>query len=773
MIKVQRLAWFKELNKDSIPLVGGKGANLGEMYNISLPIPPGFVITSLAYKEFIEINNIKDKIYSILKDLDVNDNTKLQKASKEIQTLILKTPMLEDLESEILESYDALDIPENKKTNNIINSQDYAFVAVRSSATAEDMPTASFAGQMASYLNIQGPKRLLAAIKACWASLFTARAIFYRIKNNFPHEKVLIAVIIQKMVDSEVAGIMFSVNPVNENPKEILIEASYGLGESVVSGSITPDEFVIDKDTLEQKTKKVAKKEWGLFRSKETHDSVKVPIALEKQEIPSLSNFETKKLADFATKIEQHYNKPQDMEFALEKGKIYITQSRPITTLGKKKEIKKKREETQIETPKGDIELKDANLIVSGIPASPGIGKGKVVLVHSLEELGKVKQGDVLVARQTNPDYVAAMERAAAIVTDTGGSTAHAAIVSREMGIPCIVGTEVATSKLKEGQEITIDGTKGKVYEGYINIEEKKEKIDLTLKTKIKIKVIMDLPNYAERAAATGADGVGLLRGEFINLNKREHPVYMIQSGKKDIFVAHLVENIKTVCKAFKDKPVWYRTLDAPTDEFRHLPGGENEPKEDNPMLGWRSIRRSLDQPELLKAEYEAIKQVHEAGYTKLGIMIPLVTHVKQVSEAKRIFKETTGLEPCKDIDFGIMIETPASVMIIEELCKEGISFASIGSNDLTQFTLACDRNSAKVAKLYDEMHPAVTRLIKRVLRTCHHYGVKTSICGQAGSKPEMAKFLFREKIDSIASNPDAVNTIRKIIHKLEQENSN
>ena len=716
--------------------------------------------------------SVQDKCRKVLqKDLDVNDNTKLQKASKEIQTLIIKTPMLEELEAEVLEAYDALDIPDNKKTENIIQSQDYAFVAVRSSATAEDMPTASFAGQMATYLNIQGPKRLLAAIKACWASLFTARAIFYRIKNNFPHEKVLIAVIIQRMINSEVAGIMFTVNPVNENPKEILIESSYGLGEAVVSGSITPDEYIVDKDSLEQKSKNIAKKDWGLFRSKDTHENTKVPIQLEKQEIPSLSNFETRKLADYATKIEQHYNKPQDIEFALEKGKIYITQSRPITTLGKKKEVKKK--ETKVEAPKGDIELKDANLLVSGIPASPGIAKGKVVIVHSLEELGKVKEGDILVARQTNPDYVAAMGRAAAIVTDTGGSTAHAAIVSREMGIPCVVGTEVATSKLKEGQEITIDGTKGKVYEGYINIEEKKEKIDLTLKTKTKIKVIMDLPDYAERAAATGADGVGLLRGEFINLNKREHPVYMIQSGKKDIFIAHLVENIKTVCKAFKNKPVWYRTLDAPTDEFRNLPGGENEPKEDNPMLGWRSIRRSLDQPEVLKAEFEAIKQVHEAGHKKLGVMIPLVTHVKQVSEAKRIFKETTGLEPCKDIDFGIMIETPASVMIIEELCKEGISFASIGSNDLTQFTLACDRNSAKVAKLYDEMHPAVTRLIKRVLRTCNHYKVKTSICGQAGSKPEMAKFLYREKIDSIASNPDAVNTIRKIIHKLEQENSN
>ena len=573
------------------------------------------------------------------------------------------------------------------------------------------------------------------------------------------------------MVNSHTAGVIFTVNPVTENHDEILIESSYGLGEAVVSGSVTPDEFIVDKESLELKEKKIGKKEFYITRD-ENGNNVNVDIPDDKKESQSLQNFEIKKLAEIATSIEKHYEKPQDIEFAIEKGRIYITQSRPITTLGNKKEAADLKEAQEKETPEvkseEQIEIKDANLLASGISASPGVGRGKVVLVHDINELSKIKKGDVLVARMTSPDYVSAMERASAIVTDAGGNTCHAAIVSREMGIPCVVGTEVGTSKLKEGTLITVDANKGKVYEGDVYIhEEKKVEIQKDLKTKIKIKAIMDLPDYAEKTAKTGADGVGLLRGEFINLNSKEHPIAMIESGREEEFVANLTKNLKKVCEAFKGKPVWYRTLDAPTDEFKNLKGGENEPEEDNPMMGWRSIRRSLDQPELLRAEYKAVKAAHEE-YPELGIMIPLVTDVEQVRKAKEIFKETTGLEPTKDIEFGIMIETPASVYMIRELCEEGISFASIGTNDLTQFTLACDRNSEKVAKLYNPMHPAVLRSITKVLRICKKMKVKTSICGQAGSDPEMAKILFEEGIDSIAANADAVQTIKQLIYDLE-----
>jgi len=618
--------------------------------------------------------------------------------------------------------------------------------------------SASFAGQQATYLNVKGEKRLLASVKACWASLYTSRAIFYRVRNNFPHEKVYLAVVIQRMVNSEKAGVMFSVNPVGSE-EEVLIEATFGLGESVVSGSITPDEYTVNRKSLEILGRKIVKKEWFLTKNVEG-ETVKKDVPEKYQQHSSLSDEEIKELAGLAVKIEEHYKKPQDLEFAIEGKKVFIVQSRPITTLHMKKAVQEERKEKQ-------IEVTEAELLVSGLNASPGVGRGHVKIVRGLDDLGKVKKGDVLVARMTTPDYVPAMERASAIVTDTGGTTAHAAIVGREMGLPVVVGTEFATKKLKENDFITVDATKGKVYRGDVYIEiEKVERVDI--KTDIKIKVIMDLPDYAERAAMTGADGVGLLRGEFINMGEREHPVYLIKTGRGEEFISHLVENLKKVVKAFKGKPVWYRTLDAPTDEFRSLPGGEDEPHEDNPMMGWRSIRRALDQPELLKAEFEAIRRVHEAGFKNLGVMLPLVTDEGQVRKAKKIFKKQTGLIPLKDIEFGIMIETPASVQIIEELCKEGISFVSFGTNDLTQFTLAVDRNSAKVQKLFDEMHPAVLRQIHYVIKVCKKYNVKTSICGQAGSKPEMAAFLYKEGINSISANPDAVNTIRKIIGKLE-----
>jgi len=743
------IAWFKDVSKEKVALVGGKGASLGEMYNAKLPIPNGFNVTAQAFKKFIEETKIDKKIFGILNELDVNNNKKLQQAARLVQKIILETPILKDIEEDILDNYE------------ILNEEGH-FVAVRSSATAEDLPEASFAGQQATYLNVKGDKQLLAAVKACWASLYTARAIYYRVKNNFSHEKVYIAVVVQLMVNSEKAGVIFSVNPVNEDTDEILIESAYGLGESVVSGSITPDEYTVNKNNITITDKKIVKKTWFLTKDA-TGKTSKKDVPKEYQEKSSLNDDEIKQLADLAIKIEKHYNKPQDMEFAIEKDKVFIVQSRPITTL------KKKKKETIIEDKKEDqVELKDATLLVSGIAASPGLSRGKVKIVHGLDELGKVKKGDILVARMTTPDYVPAMERANAIVTDSGGSTCHASIVGREMGIPVVVGTELATKKLKDGQFITVDATKGRVYEGdvYIEVEEEEERVDI--KTDIKVKVIMDLPDYAEKAALTGADGVGLLRGEFINIRNREHPVYMIKSGKGEEFISHLTANLKKVVKAFKGKPVWYRTLDAPTDEFRNLPGGEDEPHEDNPMMGWRSIRRSLDQPELLKAEFEAVKRVHEGGYKNLGIMLPLVTGVDQVKEAKKIFKESTGIEPLKEIDFGIMIETPASVQIIEELCNEGISFVSFGTNDLTQFTLACDRNSSKVQKLFDEMHPAVLRQIHYVIKVCKKHNVKTSICGQAGSKPEMADFLFKEGVDSISANPDAVNSIRKTIAKLE-----
>ncbi|MBL7100664.1 MAG: phosphoenolpyruvate synthase [Nanoarchaeota archaeon] len=768
------IAWFKEISKENIPLVGGKAANLGEMFNAEIPVPPGFVVTAEAYKNFLETTGIADEIYEILKDLNVEDNEALQSASKKIHEIILKSEMPRDITNDIKENYDNLNVNEEvfrqagKQALDIIKAgRELPFVAVRSSATAEDLPTASFAGQQATFLNVKGGNKLAEAVQKCWASLFTARAIYYRVKNNFPHEKVFIAVIVQRMVRSEKSGVIFSVNPVTNNEEEILIEAGWGLGEAVVSGSINPDNYIINKDTLELKSKKINDQDWMYTLDPHIGHTVKKDVPQEKINAQILEDAEIRKLSELTKKIEDHYGAAQDIEYAIEGNNIYIVQSRPITTLKKPSETKE-----EVEKEEAAISAAGAEVLVEGLRASPGVGSGTVKIVHGVEDLGKVLEGDVLVARMTNPDYVASMQRASAIVTDQGGSTCHAAIVSREMGIPCIVGTENATQELKEGEIITVDANSGKVYKGEIKIEQKKEEYELEqapMQTTTEIKVIMDLPDFAEKAAKTGADGIGLLRCEFMILKHKEHPYHMIKTGRKEELVKDLTDDITKIASAFKGKPVWYRTLDAPTDEFRHLEGGEDEPEEDNPMMGWRSIRRSLDQPELLLAEFEAVKRVHDSGLTNVGIMLPLVTHVKQISKAKEYLKQA-GLEPRKDIEFGIMIETPASVQIIEEICKEGIDFVSFGTNDLTQFTLACDRNSAKVQKWYDAKHPAVLRQIKYVIGVCKKYDVKTSICGQAGSDPEMAELLVKFGIDSIAANPDAVKKIRYNVAKAERK---
>ncbi|MFH1332589.1 MAG: phosphoenolpyruvate synthase [archaeon] len=766
---MEDIAWFKELSKKDIPIVGGKGANLGEMYNSGLPIPPGFSVTAEAFRKFITGTKIDKQIFKILESTNVDDNDQLDNAAMNAQKLILGAQMQKELREEIKEAYENLNVSEDfvraggHALDIIKSGREQAFVAVRSSATAEDLPNASFAGQQATYLNIRGTENLIKAVQKCWASLYTPRAIYYRVKNNFPHDKVLIAVIVQKMIQSEKSGVMFSINPATNNENEIVVETGWGLGEAVVSGAISPDQYIIDKETLQLKDKIIREQTWMYDLDSVAGHTVKKNVPEYKKKKQKLSEVEIKKLAELSVKIEQHYGNAQDMEYAIEGSKIYIVQSRPVTTL--KKVHVDEQEESQ------------AEVLVTGLGASPGIGAGPVRIISGMEELGKIQKGDVLVTRMTNPDMVPAMERAVAIVTDAGGTTCHAAIVSREMGIPCVVGTEKATQVLKEDQVISVNGSTGKVYKGKIKTEEKKEtqeerKGEYTepqAATVTEIKVIMDLPQFAERAAATGADGVGLLRNNLMLAKHGEHPSHMIKTGKKEQLIQIIAEDVSKIAEAFKDKPVWYRTFDAPTDEYRGLKGGEDEPVEQNPMMGWRSIRRGLDEIELLKAEFEAIKRIHDKGLTNVGIMIPLVISVDEIRKSKELLREA-GLEPQENIDFGVMIETPAAVQIIKEICKEGIDFISFGTNDLTQFTLAVDRDNAKVQKLYNEKHPAVLRQIKKVIDTCKRYNVETSICGQAGSDPEMAEILVKMGIDSITANVDAVHKIRGIVAKIEKK---
>ncbi len=765
------IKWFSSIHKEDVAIAGGKGANLGEMWNAGFPVPNGFVIVAQAYRDYLAANKFEDEIYGKLKDFDYEDTNKLEAVATEIQGLISSGTIPEDLKEEIEAAYSMFDtVPELHKNKIaerlLLAGRDPPFVAVRSSATAEDLPQASFAGQQATFLNVKGKTNLLQSVKDCWASLYTGRAIYYRQKNNFPHEKVALCVVVQKQVNSEKSGIMFSINPATNNENEIVIEAIYGLGEAVVSGSVSPNTYIIDKET-EKITEKDEPEQAFLLTRDAYGNNIRKNLTDRQKKTQVLSEKEIDVLVRLAKKSESHYKFPQDLEWAIEGGRIYLVQTRPVTTL--------KKAESPVEENNTSGEA-----ILTGLGASPGIASGPVKIVRSVEDLDRVEKGDVLVAQMTNPDYVPAMQRAVAIVTDAGGITSHAAIVSREMGIPAIVGTKEATTKLKDGDLITVDGHAGKVFAGRLAIEKPADVVERNegisggeaaaeILTATKIKVNVELPISAERAAATNADGIGLLRLEGIIASGKMHPIKYLKDGRLADYKKLIYDGVKTIATPFKEKPVWVRTSDIRTDEYRELDGGKDEPYEGNPMIGWHGIRRSLDRPLLLKAEFEALKELHDEGFTQLGIMLPFVISVEEVHAAKEILREV-GLEPRKDIAFGIMCETPAAVLVMDELCKEGIDFVSFGTNDLTQTVLGVDRNNENIAKLYDEFHPAVLRAMESVIKTCKSFGVETSICGQAASNPRMAEYLVREGIDSISANIDAVHEIRKVAFETEKK---
>ena len=753
---MKHVEFFEELRKEDVDIAGGKGANLGELTNAGIPVPPGFVVTSKTYDQFIKETGIFDEIMDILDALDVNNNKELQAASVKIKEIIIKTRMPEEIGTIIVEAYNAL-------CHRI--GRDDVFVAIRSSATAEDLPEASFAGQQDTYLNIRGNDEVVEYVQKCWASLFESRAIFYREENDFDHSKVYIAVVVQEMVDAEKAGVMFTVHP-STGEEKILIEAAWGLGEGVVSGTVTPDTCWYDKEKNEILDYKISDKKVMFKRDPETGHTVTVEVPKDLRERRVLSPEEINKLAVLGKKIQNHYDFPQDTEWAINNGDIFMLQSRPVTTLN-------------MDNGESDTEVTDERIIIAkGLGASPGMASGAVKIVRNTDELDKIEKGDILVTAMTTPDMVPAMKRADGIITDEGGVTCHAAIVSRELGIPCVVGTGDGSKILKERSIVTIDGGKGFVFEGKLKTDEKEKASDSTatniiqnqpILTVTEVKVNVSMPEAAKKAAETGADGVGLLRTEHMMLALGVHPKKFITDGKEDELVKALVENILKVADAFYPKTVWYRTLDAPTDEFKSLKGGENEPYEHNPMLGWRGIRRELDEPEILKAEFKAIKKLHAEGYTNIGIMLPLVQHPDELREAKNIAREV-GLKPQENIEWGIMVETPGAALTIEDFIAEGIDFVSFGTNDLTQYTLAIDRNNEHVAGLYSERHPAIMKLISMVIKECNKAGVKTSICGQAGSMPDIVEQLVELGITSVSANTDAVATVREVVARVEKK---
>lgn len=740
----KNILWFKDISKSDIPAVGGKGANLGEMTSFGIPVPPGFAVTSYAYFNFLTKSSLEEKVKFELKGLNIDNTDKLMQASHRIKTAILRAKMPEELAKDIREAYHRL------SGTHDLN------VAVRSSATAEDLPDASFAGQQSTFLNVRGVDEVVKKVQECWASLFTPRAIFYRADLGYDHFKVGISAIVQKMIESEVSGIMFTVDPLTNDRSRISIESIFGLGEAIVSGSLTPDQYLVDKESLKIVKKVVVSQDWQLVRKG------KVKISQNYRDAQKLKDPEIVKLAQISKNIEAHYDFPQDIEWAYSNGEMYIVQTRPITTL-KVKDI--------VEISDSDV---DEKFLLSGIPASPGVAIGKVMIVKTIKDLQKVKEGDILVARMTRPDYVPAMKRAVAVVTDEGGRTSHAAIVSRELGIPCIVGTGSATTMLRNGESITVDGQKGRVYEGKLKTETEHVTVDISereIKTATKVYVNVADPSEASSVAALNCDGVGLLRAEFILATIGEHPRHFLENGRRGEFVEKLALGIEQVAAAFYPRPVIYRATDFKTNEYRGLKGGQHyEHEEDNPLIGYRGALRYVTDAEVFKMELDSLRYVrNKKEFRNVHLMIPFVRTVEELTEVKKIVS-AAGLRRGGNFHLWIMAEIPSNILLLEEFALVGIDGISIGSNDLAMLTLGADRDNSKTSK-YTEQDPAVMMLIEQAVKKARKLGITSSICGEAPSSyPHLVRELVKWGITSVSVNPDKVDSVRKLIHECEKD---
>ncbi|MEX0621682.1 MAG: phosphoenolpyruvate synthase [Candidatus Woykebacteria bacterium] len=752
----ESILWFSQTDKEDVPLVGGKAANLGELAKINVPVPDGFTITAGAYFDFLEKADLKSKFKKLLDKVDPNESELLNEASSLIKDLIRKSPVPKELTTKIVTNYRKL------------SKQGPALVAVRSSATAEDLPDASFAGQQETFLNVQGERELLDAVSRCWASLYEPRAIFYREEKKFDHFKVGIAVVVQEMVQSEVSGVMFTVDPVQNNKKKVIIEAVWGLGEFMVQGTVNPDHYELDKEDLKLTEKQIAAQDKQLIKIGKSNKEILV--GKKYRSVQKLPDRFIKSLARLGKKIESHYGFPQDIEWALEEEKLYIVQARAVTTIGKTKEGS--RQSITIDLP----------ILLKGSPASPGIGVGTSKILKSAKEIHKIKNGDVLVATMTDPDYVPAMKKAAAIITDKGGRTSHAAIVSRELGIPCVVGTDTATKLLHNNRSVvTVNGEAGLVYKGALSqnrlaameFAEKKEGAQTRfLKTATKVLVNLGEKQLAQEVATRHVDGVGLLRAEFMIAEIGTHPRKMISDGKQKVFINKLAEGLELFASAFEPRPVIYRATDFKTNEYKNLKGGEKyEEDEVNPLLGYRGAYRYVSDPQVFEMELEAIKIVrNKKGFKNIWLMIPFVRTVDEMEKVKKLVS-ASGLHRSSSFKLLMMVEIPSNVVLIDKFLDLGIDGISIGSNDLTMLLLGLDRDNAKISGEFNELDPSVLASIERVIKECQKRRLYSCICGQAPSVyPELTKKLVGWGISSVSVSPDAIEKTRKIVHEAEKE---
>ncbi len=774
----KQILWFEEIIKKDVPLVGGKNASLGEMFSkltsLGINIPNGFALTSTAFWNYLQYNKIDRELADLFKKLDYKNLDSLKETSRKARGLVLKGKFPKDLEQEILADYQKLG--DYYKQKNIV-------VAVRSSATAEDLADASFAGQHETYLNVYGKEALLSAIKKCLSSLYLERAFVYRAEKGFDHLKVALSVGVQKMIRSDLAsaGIMFTLDTESGFRDVISISSIYGVGELIVKGRITSDQFYVFKPTLKLGKKAIIVKTLGRKEKKYVYAKTiglkEASVAVKDQAKFSLTDEEVLQLSRWACQIEEHYQNPQDIEWAKD-GKtkeLFIVQSRPETIHS----LQNNAQEYQ------EYEIKpQAEPIVNGIAVGNKIGQGKVRVIPNVAQISQFKSGEVLVANMTDPDWMPIMRMASAIITNEGSKTCHAAIVSRELGVPCVVGTKNATKFLKTGQEVTVDCSQGsgRIYAGKVPFAIKKYDLKNLPHLDTKIMLNVGAPDLAFKASFLPNSGVGLARVEFIFADKiKVHPLALYNfekikdkklknrineltfgyKDKKDFFVSKLAEGVAQIGAAFYPKPVIVRFSDFKTNEYKALVGGTAyEPEESNPMIGWRGASRYYDENfrPAFEMECQAIKRVREEfGLTNVWTMIPFCRTVEEGKKVVEIMAEN-GLEKGKDgLQIMVMCEIPANVILAEQFL-EVFDGMSIGSNDLTQLTLGLDRDSGLVARIGNEQNEAVKELIRRTIKICKEKGKYCGICGQGPSDyVEFADFLMKEGIESMSLNPDSV----------------
>ncbi len=795
------ILWFNEIRISDVPRVGGKNASLGEMFrelvSKGVKVPDGFAITADAYRYFLKANQIEKVLRDSLEGLDAQDVENLRLRGQRVRDAILNAEIPDDLQAEILEAFSKLG--QGLKTP--------LEVAVRSSATAEDLPDASFAGQQETYLNVQGAKMLLESCKRCFASLFTDRAISYREDQGFDHLKSALSIGVQRMVRSDLSssGVMFSIDTETGFRDAVVINSSYGLGENIVQGSVNPDEFYVFKPTLQEGFKPILQKNIGNKEFKLVYDlssekKVKnIPVPETEQKLFSINDEEILCLAKWACIIEEHYSMranqdtPMDIEWAKDgmTGELFIVQARPETVQSQKA----KHQDGTIES----YRLKNkGKVLLEGRSVGEKIASGPVRVIHDVQDLGLLKQGEILVTDKTDPDWEPAMKKAAAIVTNRGGRTCHAAIVSRELGLPAVVGTQHGTDTLKTEQVITVscaEGETGMVYEGKLDFSVNRTRVDEIPRTKTKILMNIANPEEAFRLSQIPCDGVGLARLEFIIGNWIQiHPLALLNfdrltdvhakqeierkvvgvADKGEYFVDRLAQGVATIGAAFFPKEVIVRFSDFKTNEYANLIGGkEFEPHEENPMLGFRGASRYYDPryQEGFALECKALKKVREEmGLHNVKVMIPFC---RTVEEGKKVIAEMekNGLKRGEHgLEVYVMCEIPSNVILADEFAKIFDGF-SIGSNDLTQLILGVDRDSELVSRVFDERNPAVKKMISSVIQSAHAANRKIGICGQAPSDyPEFARFLVEKGIDSISLNPDAIVKTILSVSKTENE---